>query len=72
VTSGSDPILAGSIGDPLIKSKQRVADHEEVFTPENHSLKQRRPNKRARAYGIANRTVHNYGFIIASNQLAMI
>ena len=35
-------------------------------------MKQRRPNKRARAYGIDNRTVHNYWFIMASNLVNMI
>ncbi len=38
----------------------------------NHNLKQRRPNKRARAYGIPNRTVHNYAALMASNLVNMI
>ena len=38
----------------------------------NHNLKQRRPNKRARAYGTANRTVHNYAALMASNLVNMI
>jgi len=38
----------------------------------NHNMKQRRPNKRARAYGLDNRTVHNYAFIMASNLVNMI
>ena len=38
----------------------------------NHNMKQRRPNKRARTYGLADRTVHNYSYIMVSNQLAMI
>lgn len=34
MTSAADPVRAHHIGDPLIKSKRRVADHGEVFTPD--------------------------------------
>lgn len=34
MTSAADPVRAGRVGDPIIKSKRRVADHGEVFTPD--------------------------------------